>query len=147
QGTYFRTHNATVYDRPASPVPIHIAASGPAAARLAGRVASGFICTSGKGMDLYTETLLPAVRESSEKAGRAVSDIELSIEMKVSFDTDLDRARADTHYWAALALSGDEKMGIEDPIEMEKRADALPVERAASRWIVSDDPDQHVAAI
>ena len=29
-------------------------------------------------------------------------------------------------------------------MEMEKLADALPIERAASRWIVSDDPDEHV---
>ena len=66
------------------------------------------------------------------------------IEMKVSFDTDLERARDDTRHWAALALKPEEKTGVEDPVEMEKLADALPVERAASRWIVSTDPDEHV---
>ncbi len=50
----------------------------------------------------------------------------------------------DTRHWAALALSAEEKMSVEDPLEMERLADALPVERAASRWIVSDDPDEHV---
>ena len=30
---------------------------------------------------------------------------------------------------------------------MERRADALPADRAAGRWIVSSDPDEHVAAI
>ena len=49
EGEFYRTHNATIYDRPDEPVPIYIAASGPAAARLAGRVADGLICTSGKG--------------------------------------------------------------------------------------------------
>ena len=29
-------------------------------------------------------------------------------------------------------------------MEMEKLADALPIERAARRWIVSSDPDEHV---
>ena len=29
-------------------------------AKYAGRVADGLICTSGKGMDLYTDKLLPA---------------------------------------------------------------------------------------
>ena len=48
---------------------------------------------------------------------------------------------------AALALSAEEKMSVEDPLEMEKLADALPLERAASRWIVSNDPDEHVRAI
>ena len=30
---------------------------------------------------------------------------------------------------------------------MQRLADALPVEQAASRWIVSDDPDEHVERI
>jgi coenzyme F420-dependent glucose-6-phosphate dehydrogenase len=110
-------------------------------------VADGFICTSGKGMALYAETLLPAVRESAEKAGRSLSGIDLTIEMKVSFDHDRQRALEDTRHWAALALSQEEKVGVDDAIEMERRAAALPVERAASRWIVSTDPDEHVEQI
>ena len=46
----------------------------------------------------------------------------------------------DTRHWAALALTPEEKMSVEDPVEMERLADALPLERAASRWIVSSDP-------
>ena len=144
EGEHFRTDNATIYDRPEVPVPIYVAASGPTAARLAGRVADGFICTSGKAPELYRDTLLPAVDEGLGKAGRKREDIEYMIEMKVSFDTDRARALEDTRHWAALALSAEEKMGVEDPVEMEKLADALPVERAASRWIVSDDPEEHV---
>lgn len=144
RGEHFRTENATLYDRPETPAPIYVAASGPTAARLAGRVADGFICTSGKAPELYRDTLLPAVAEGLEKAGRAPDSIEYMIEMKVSFDSDRERAMQDTRHWAALALSAEEKMGVEDPMEMEKLADALPVERAASRWIVSDDPDEHV---
>ncbi|HZO35729.1 MAG TPA: glucose-6-phosphate dehydrogenase (coenzyme-F420) [Solirubrobacteraceae bacterium] len=143
-GDHFTTENATVYDRPADGVPLYIAASGPAAARLAGRLADGFICTSGKGRELYVDTLLPAVREGAEKEGRSIADLDLMIEMKVSFDSDRARALNDTRNWGALALTPDEKTGVEDPVEMERLADALPVERAASRWIVSDDPDEHV---
>ncbi|GAA3931937.1 glucose-6-phosphate dehydrogenase (coenzyme-F420) [Microbacterium soli] len=146
-GDYYRTERATIYDRPVEPIPLHIAASGPAAARLAGRIADGFICTSGKGMPLYTDVLLPAVDEGLEKAGRPSSAVERIIELKVSFDPSLERAKADTMEWAALALSPEEKMGVEDPIEMERRAGALPVDRTASRWIVSDDPAEHVERI
>jgi len=142
-GAYFRTDRATVYDRPERPVPLYVAGAGPAASRLAGRLADGFICTSGKGRELYEDTLLPAVREGAEKAGRDVAGLDLMIEVKVSFDPDLERARADTHYWGALALTPDEKTGVDDPIEMQRRADALPVERTASRWIVSADPAEH----
>jgi coenzyme F420-dependent glucose-6-phosphate dehydrogenase len=38
-------------------------------------------------------------------------------------------------------------MSVEDPMEMERLADALPLERAASRWIVSNDPEEHVERI
>ena len=67
--------------------------------------------------------------------------------MKVSFDTDHGRAMEDTRHWGALALTPEEKIGVEDPIEMQRLSEALPAERAASRWIVSDDPDSQVAAI
>lgn len=147
EGEYYRTQNATIYDKPEEPVPIYIAAAGPTASRFAGLVADGFICTSGKATELYSETLLPNVQAGLEKSGRSMADVEKTIEMKVSFDTDIDKAMQDTSYWAALALSPEEKTGIEDPVEMEKLADALPIERAASRWIVSDDPDEHIERI
>lgn len=146
-GTYYRLDRATIYDRPSAPVPLYIAASGPAAARLAGRLADGFICTSGKGVELYRDTLVPAVAEGAERAGRGLRDLDMMIEMKVSFDTDATRAREDTHHWAALALSAEEKVGVDDPLEMERLADALPTERTAGRWIISTDPDEHVERI
>ncbi|MDT4894293.1 MAG: coenzyme F420-dependent glucose-6-phosphate dehydrogenase [Pseudonocardiales bacterium] len=147
EGSYYRTENATIYDRPARPVPIYIAASGPAATRFAGREGDGYITTSGKAPTLYTETLLPAVREGVEKAGRVMSDLDLQIEVKVSFDPDADRALDDCRFWGALALSPEEKTGVEDPMEMQRLADALPIDRAASRFIVSSDPDEHVERI
>lgn len=147
EGEYYRTENATIYDRPENPVPIYVAAAGPTAATLAGKVAAGFICTSGKAPALYRETLLPNVSAGLETSGRAADSIDRMIEVKVSFDTDKQRALEDTRHWAALALSAEEKTSVEDPLEMERLADALPLERAASRWIVSSDPDEQVERI
>jgi coenzyme F420-dependent glucose-6-phosphate dehydrogenase len=142
-GAFYKTRLATIYDRPETPVPIFIAGAGPFMAKLAGSEADGFICTSGKKWELYTQTLLPSVQAGLGAAGRAEpSGFDRMIEMKVSFDSDRDRALRDTHYWGALALTADEKVNVEDPVEMEKLADALPIERSASRWIVSNDPDE-----
>ena len=146
EGQYYTTHNATLYDRPDEPVPVFIGASGPAASRLAGRIAEGYIATSGKATELYTEKLLPAVREGLEKAGRADDAISRMIEMKVSFDTDRARAMEDTKIWAALALSGEQKMGVEDPREMERLASTVE-DVAHRRWLVSDDVDEHIEQI
>jgi coenzyme F420-dependent glucose-6-phosphate dehydrogenase len=147
QGQFYKTANATIYDRPEIPVPVYVAGAGPFMAKFAGENADGFICTSGKQWDLYTETLLPNVDRGLDKAGRAPGSIDRLIEMKVSFDTDRERARSDTRFWGALALKADEKMNVEDPLEMERLADALPVERAESRWIVSADPQEIVERI
>jgi coenzyme F420-dependent glucose-6-phosphate dehydrogenase len=146
EGEYYRTHNATIYDRPDEPVPVYIAGSGPAASRLAGRIAEGYIATSGKPPELYTESLLPAVSEGLEKAGRADDDIDRMIEMKVSFDTDRARAKEDTKIWAALALSGEQKTGVEDPREMERLAKTVE-DVAHRRWLVSDDVEEHIEQI
>ena len=147
EGQYYRTENATIYDKPKEKVPIWVAASGPLAAQMAGQVAEGFICTSGKAPSLYSEQLVPKVEEGAARRGRDDSTIERMIEVKVSFDTDAQQAKELTRHWAALALSPEEKVGVEDPVEMERLADALPLDRAASRWIVSSDPDEQVEKI
>jgi coenzyme F420-dependent glucose-6-phosphate dehydrogenase len=146
-GTYYQTSSATLYDRPAEGVPLYIAAGGPQVARYVGRVADGFICTSGKGAELYRDQLLPALAEGARESGRDPNSLDRLVEIKVSFDSDRERALHDTRYWGALALSGDEKIGVEDPREMERLADALPVERTAKRWIVSVDPAECVEQI
>ncbi|MEO6887297.1 MAG: glucose-6-phosphate dehydrogenase (coenzyme-F420) [Jatrophihabitantaceae bacterium] len=147
EGEYYRTDKATIYDRPDKPVPIYLAGSGPAATRYAGRVGDGYITTSGKAPELYTDTLLPAVREGAAKAERDIADLDMMIEVKVSFDHDREAAMAATHFWGALGLSAEQKQGVEDPVEMQRLADELSVEQTAKRFIVSTDPDEHVAAI
>ena len=67
EGQYYRTADATIYDRPEKPVPIWIAASGPLAAVMAGEIAEGFICTSGKGDALYRETCFRKVEEGLKR--------------------------------------------------------------------------------
>jgi len=145
EGDYYRTQKATIYDRPDEPVPIYVAASGPLAAKLAGRVGDGFICTSGKAPALYDE-LLSNVVAGAEAAGRDAKQIRHMIEIKVSYDRDHERAFTNTHPWAALALKPEQKEGIEDPIEMERVADAN-LDQAPSRFICSDDPDEVVDKI
>ena len=147
EGQFYQTKNATIYDKPANPVPIYIAASGPVNAKLAGKRADGFICTSGKNPELYREQLIPAVNTGLAETGRPHDTFDRMIEVKVSFDTDRERALTDTRFWAALSLAPEQKSDIEDSIELERLADELPIERAAERWIVSSDPEEHCKQI
>jgi len=140
EGDYYRTERATVYDRPEQPVPVFVAASGPLAAKLAGRVGDGFICTSGKRPELYRE-LLDAVEEGAAASGRDPGAIVRMIEIKISYDHDVEYARDACRWWAALSLTPEEKTGVEDPVEMERLADAA-ADRAHTRFIVASDPQQ-----
>lgn len=143
EGQYYKTLNATIYDKPEQPVPIYISAGGPVAAKFAGREGDGFICTSGKGDELYRDKLLPAVAEGARNAGRDPATIEKTIEVKVSFDTDRNRALSDTRIWAALALPAEDKANIHDAREMERKAEAV-ADQAHRRWLVSSDPEEHM---
>ena len=146
-GEYYSTHDASIYDRPEGGIPVYIAAGGPVVAGYAGRAGDGFICTSGKGMDLYTDKLIPAVAAGAEKAGRDVAAIDHMIEIKLSYDSDPELALENTRFWAPLSLSAEQKHDLTDPIEMEKAADALAIEQVAKRWIVGSDPDETTAKI
>jgi coenzyme F420-dependent glucose-6-phosphate dehydrogenase len=146
EGEYYRTYNATIYDKPEEPVPIYIAASGPAAARLAGRIADGLICTSGKGPELYVDTLLPAVLEGAEKAGprcdHARSDDRDEGQLRhrpgaghgghqdLVGTGALRRAEGRCRRPARDGTAGDDGRGF-----------------AHRRWLVSSDPDEHVEQI
>jgi coenzyme F420-dependent glucose-6-phosphate dehydrogenase len=142
-GEYYHTRNATIYDKPDEPIPIYISAGGPQVAKYAGRAGDGLICTSGKGMELYSEQLLPSFAEGAVTEGRDPLQLDRMIEVKVSFDTDRSRAMKETKIWAALALPAETKAGVDDPREMERLA--REVEGVADRrWLVSDDPDEHL---
>jgi coenzyme F420-dependent glucose-6-phosphate dehydrogenase len=145
EGEYYRTEKATIYDKPEVPIPIYVAASGPLAAKLAGRVGDGFVCTSGKDPQLYLD-LLAKVNEGAEQAGRDPGQIRRLIEIKVAYDRDGGFAHESCNWWAALALTPEQKEGVEDALEMERLADEN-VDRAHTRFIVSSDPEEVVQQI
>jgi coenzyme F420-dependent glucose-6-phosphate dehydrogenase len=146
-GEYYTTVDATIYDRPEQPVPVYVAAGGPQMAKYAGRVGDGFICTSGKGMELYTDKLLPAVAEGEEAAGREAGSVDRMIEIKISYDRDPDRALENCRFWAPLSLTAEQKHSVGSSQEMERLADELPIEQVAKRWIVASTPDEALAGI
>lgn len=147
KGDYYELVDAKIYDRPEQPVPVYVAAGGPVVAKYAGRAGDGFICTSGKGMELYTDKLMPSVKEGAEAAGKAVEDVDRTIEIKMSYDRDHEKALENTRFWAPLSLSAEQKHTVSSAEEMERLADELPIEQVAKRWIVASDPDEAVAQI
>ena len=147
QGDYYTTVDAEIYDRPSQPVPVYVAAGGPMVARYAGRQGDGFICTSGKGMELYTDKLIPGLHEGAEKENRDATTIDRTIEIKMSYDRDPEAAKENCRFWAPLSLSAEQKSSVTSSEEMERLADELPLDQITGRWIVASDPDDAVAQI
>lgn len=146
-GKYYQTQGAYMYDVPEQPIPVYIAAGGPVVARYAGRAGDGFICTSGKGADLYEQRLIPAVKEGAAKQGRDFESVDRMIEIKISYDPDPVLALENTRFWAPLSLTAEQKHSVNSSTEMERLADELPIERIAQRWIVASDPDEAVEKV
>lgn len=147
KGDYYEFVGAKIYDRPADPVPVYIAAGGPVVAKYAGRAGDGFICTSGKGMSLYTDELIPAVTAGAEAAGRDPAAIDRMLEVKLSYDRDPEQALENCRFWAPLSLTAEQKHTVGSAAEMERLADELPIEQVARRWIVASTTEQAMAQI
>ncbi|MCL8026127.1 glucose-6-phosphate dehydrogenase (coenzyme-F420) [Nocardioides bruguierae] len=147
EGEYYSTVDATVYDRPEIEVPVYVAAGGPTVAKYSGRMGDGFICTSGKGMDLYTEKLLPAREEGRALGPYAGQEQDLTIEIKVSYAHTREAALENCRFWGPLSLTPEQKHSITDPVEMARVADELPIEQVAQRWIVATSPEEVVEQV
>src|SRR2546426_5082576 len=98
-GEYYHTKNATIYDRPATPIPIYISAGGPQVAKYAGRGGGGLICSSREGKEVYSEQVLPSFADGGKKTGRGGDELGKKIEVKVVSDTDCHPAKEDTKIW------------------------------------------------
>ncbi len=125
EGDYYRTKDARIFDRPDTPVPVYVAAGGQMVARYAGRVGDGFICTSGKGRELYADKLRP-------RGGRGRGQGRPRRRADRPDDRDEDpgtrtRSGAGEHPLLGAAVA-DRRAEALDPLtrEMEQAADALP---------------------
>lgn len=161
EGDYYRIDEVTLVDRPERPLSIYIAAGGPIVAGYAGRAGDGFICTSGKGEELYRDKLVPAFEAGLARADAAAAPapapgaaagpdrpgVDRMLELKISYDRDPQRALENTRFWAPLALTAEQKTSVTGPVEMERLADQLPLAQIASRWIVASDPQTALAGI
>jgi coenzyme F420-dependent glucose-6-phosphate dehydrogenase len=146
EGDFYKTIKATIYDKPETPVPIWVAAAAPKSSGYVGEAADGFITTSGKPRALYTDTLIPAVSAGAERAGRSIGELELMLEVKLSYAPTLEQAREACNFWAPLALPADMKKDVHDPVELERLADEH-LDLAPSRFICTADPEEAAARI
>ncbi|MEM2896932.1 MAG: TIGR03557 family F420-dependent LLM class oxidoreductase [Candidatus Bathyarchaeia archaeon] len=118
KGKYFRLHNANLYTKPTSPIPIYIAACGPNTAYLAGKYADGFLTLPAAREKC--EELFLAVERGAKDSGRDPLLIEKAIEVEVSYDHDIDKALRSAKFWSGVLFADLFNLAkVYDPREIE----------------------------
>jgi coenzyme F420-dependent glucose-6-phosphate dehydrogenase len=130
QGAYYVVENARIYDVPDELPPIHVAASGPRAAKLAGRIGDGLITTApekelvdafrgdgGTGKPLYGQ-LTVCWAESREAAIKTAHEI-----------------------WPNAAIRGEAGQELAVPAHFEQLAEMVTPEAVAEAVVCGPDPE------
>jgi len=146
RGKFYTLRKANLYTRPSEPIPIYVAASGPTVAELAGRLADGFL-TIPLEESHYRDVLFPAVRRGAEKAGRSMEEIDMAVEVYVSYHEDYDAAFRSVKCWAATLLPFMFKYPIYDPREIESYGNLVSNEALKKAWLIGTSPEDHIRHI
>ncbi len=138
-GKYFRTDSLRLYDNPATPPPIFVAASGPKSATLAGRYGDGWITQA---RDLTDPRLVAALTAGARAAGRDPATFGKRAELFAVVGDPAAAARAAT-LWRFTAGAVDQP----NPVEIQRAAEANPIDKVLANWAVGTDPATHINAV
>ena len=136
RGRYYTVENARIYTLPEELPPIMMAASGPQAAELAGRIGDGVIATSPQGE-------LVQRFEAAGGAGKPRYG-----QVTVCWAEDEAEAKRTAHeWWPNTAVKGQLSQDLPTPSHFEQAAGMVREEDVAEALICGPDPERHVAAI
>jgi G6PDH family F420-dependent oxidoreductase len=131
-GRFFTVEEAQIFSRPSEPPPIFVAASGPAAAKLAGRVGDGLIAV------VPDTELVQAFGNHKPKYGQ----------VKVCWAPDEATARGTVReFWPTGGIPGSLNPELRTPAEFEQAATLVTDDQLAEKIVCGPDPARHMAAI
>jgi coenzyme F420-dependent glucose-6-phosphate dehydrogenase len=135
-GDYYVVENARLYTLPEEPPSILVAASGPRAAELAGRIGDGFIGTSPE------KEVLQAFDEGGG-TGKARYG-----QLTVCWAKDEAEARRTAfEYWPTAAVRGELSQELPLPAHFEQASRSVTEDQVAEAVVCGPDPERHVAKI
>jgi G6PDH family F420-dependent oxidoreductase len=136
RGTHYTVDHARVYDLPAEPVDVYVAASQPKAAKLAGRIGDGFICTAPQG---------ELVRAFEGAGGRGKPKLGM---IHVAYDVDAAAGLKRAHeLWPNTALKGPLGQELATPSDFEAAAGMVEPEDLAESTPHGPDPKPYLELI
>jgi coenzyme F420-dependent glucose-6-phosphate dehydrogenase len=135
-GEFFEVENARLYTLPDKPIPIHVAASGPKAARMAGQIGDGLIATAPE-KELIA-AFAKAGRDRRPRYGQ----------LTVCWGRSEKAARRTAHrLWPTAAIPGESGQELPNPKHFEQLAKIVTEDMIAERVVCGPDIERHVEAI
>jgi coenzyme F420-dependent glucose-6-phosphate dehydrogenase len=136
RGTHYTVDRARLYTVPEEPPPVAVAAAGPDAAELAGRIGDAFISTA------PDEELVGAFRDAGGEGKPCYGQV------TVCYDEDRDEAvKTAFEQWPNAALGGELGQELAMPSHYEAACDVLTPDQVAEKVVCGPDPDEHRKAI
>lgn len=141
KGKYY-TVNARLYDSPAKPIPLLMAANGPKAMRRAGEHGDGLIT------DPKTWKQHKGEFESAARAvGKDSSQMPVLVELFVVVGDEND-AKESAELWRFIPKAFKTYYNVREPQAILERANAeLPLQQVYGDWPVSSNPEIHIKAV
>jgi F420-dependent hydroxymycolic acid dehydrogenase len=140
EGTHFQVRGK-LYDPPAQPIPLYIAAAGERSIAIAARHGDGLVADVSE--DSVRETFEAEVR----KADRDPAGMPIMSEL-FTVVGDRSEAEAGAELWRFQPSSWKKKMLYDpDPRSIQQKAQDNPLESVYQKWPIGTDPEVHVQAI
>jgi F420-dependent hydroxymycolic acid dehydrogenase len=141
KGKYYAV-NARLYDRPARPIPLLMAANGPKAMLRCGRYADGLI-TDPKTWKQHKSEFETGARE----AGKDPSQMPVLVEQYVVVGDKKDAEQA-AQLWRFGPKAFTTYYNVRDPQEIQRLADKeVPLEKVYADWPISEDAAVHLKTV
>lgn len=143
-GQYYQIDKARLYDLPAQPIPIYIAAEGPKSFRMAGEFGDGLITDSERAVDPKLRGLF---EEGARSAGKDPATMPVLAEHMVYVGTP-DEAKKDAELWRFMPKAWSHFVTDPDPEHIHEEADKLvDIDQLVQKWAVGPDPQTHIQKI
>ena len=134
-GTYYTVENARLYTLPDEPPPIILAAGGPSAAELAGRMADGIWAVAPKS-------------ELLDKFHGAGGSGPHYGQVTVCWAVDEDEAKKTAYeWWPNAGIGGELSQELPLPRHFEQAAKLVSPDDLAEKLVLGPDPDRHLEGI
>lgn len=144
KGDYYEVGPAKLYDLPAQPVPLYLAASGPKAMHTAGRLGDGLISD---GETIVMPEMQEQFADGAREAGKDPNTLTKHAELFVYVGTQ-EEAEPATRLWRFLPKAWEEHVNNPDPRDIERAALAgTSADEVMQKWVVGTDPQTHIRKI